>query len=140
MNMSTTLKGRRNRFTKSIDLTPINQTPNLGTQHSVRRRGPSFVPLKDLLSKNHDDRVKDYLDQMKGLSIDDIINNSTVISVKKGRAAETAGGGDVSVSNRSPAHIITEQTKNTVKTIAAAQAAKTKVSQTIKLKTQFENE
>ena len=27
-----------------------------------------FIPLKDLLTKNHDDRVKDYLNKMKGLT------------------------------------------------------------------------
>ena len=48
------------------------------------------MPLKDLISKNHDDRVKDYLDQMAGLSIEDIINNSATISAKKNRAVETA--------------------------------------------------
>ena len=34
------------------------------------------MPLKDLLMKKHDDRVKDYLSKMKDLSIDDIINNT----------------------------------------------------------------
>ena len=38
-----------------------------------------FIPLKDLLQKNHSDRVKDYLDKMKGLSIDDIVNNRVQI-------------------------------------------------------------
>ena len=50
------------------------------------------MPLKDLISKNHDDRVRDYLDQMKGLSIDDIINNTTTVSAKKHRGAETVHG------------------------------------------------
>ena len=48
------------------------------------------MPLKDLISKNHDDRVKDYLDQMKGLSIEEIINNTATISAKKHRAADTS--------------------------------------------------
>ena len=39
------------------------------------RRKP-FVPLRDLLQKNHDDRVNDYLEKMKGLNIDEIVNNN----------------------------------------------------------------
>ena len=42
--------------------------------HNSRRK--PFVPLKDLLQRNHDDRVREYLDKMKGLSIDDIVNTS----------------------------------------------------------------
>ena len=40
---------------------------------ATNRRKP-FVPLKDLLQRNHDDRVREYLDKMKGLSIDEIVN------------------------------------------------------------------
>ena len=55
----------------------------------MKRRAPPFVPLKELISKNHDDRVRDYLDQMKGLSIDEIINNTATISAKKHRTTRT---------------------------------------------------
>ena len=34
----------------------------------------SFIPLKDLLRKNHDDRVKDYMDKMHGMTIEEIVN------------------------------------------------------------------
>lgn len=60
----------RNRFANSIDL-----SNNISPQPSRRRNKP-FVPLKDLLQRNHDDRVREYLDKMKGLSIDDIVNTS----------------------------------------------------------------
>ena len=34
----------------------------------------SFIPLKDLLRKNHDDRVIDYMSKMKGMTIEEIVN------------------------------------------------------------------
>jgi len=34
------------------------------------------VPLSDLLHRKHDDRVSEYLEKMKGLSIDEIVNTS----------------------------------------------------------------
>ena len=48
----------RNRFTKSIDF-----------PGSCTHRRKPFVPLKDLLQRNHDDRVREYLGKMKGLSL-----------------------------------------------------------------------
>ncbi len=40
-------------------------------------KSQSYVPLKDLLTKNIDDRVKDYLHKMDGMSVDDIINGTS---------------------------------------------------------------
>lgn len=56
-----------------------------------------FIPLKDLLQKNHSDRVKDYLDKMKGLSIDDIVNNRVQIKTteESPQKAMKSGGGSV---------------------------------------------
>lgn len=34
----------------------------------------SFIPLKDLLRRNHGDRVQDYLQKMDDSSVDDVIN------------------------------------------------------------------
>ena len=59
----------RNRVAHSIDF-PSGAS-------SIRRKQP-FVPLKDLLTRNHDDRVQEYLERMKGLSISEIINSSTL--------------------------------------------------------------
>ena len=42
---------------------------------TVRRK--PFVPLRDLLQKNHDDRVQDYLEKMKGMALDDIVNSTS---------------------------------------------------------------
>lgn len=36
----------------------------------------NFVPLKDLLSKNLDDRIQDYLAKMDGMSVDEIVRGS----------------------------------------------------------------
>ena len=54
----------RNRVTQSINI------PSAST-----KRKP-FVPLSDLLHRKHDDRVSEYLEKMKGLSIDEIVNTS----------------------------------------------------------------
>ena len=43
-----------------------------------------FVPLRDLLQRNHEDRVREYLDKMKGLTLDEIVNTQTLNS-KPGR-------------------------------------------------------
>ena len=50
-------------------------------------RKKPFVPLKDLLQRNHDDRVKDYLDRMKGLSIDEIVNSAALNSKAASQSA-----------------------------------------------------
>ena len=34
----------------------------------------NFIPLKNLLRKNHDDRVIDYMSKMKGMTIEEIVN------------------------------------------------------------------
>ena len=69
----------RNRVTQSIAIP--------GPQSS--RRKP-FVPLSDLLHRKHDDRVSEYLEKMKGLSIDEIVNTS--ILNKASTAHETGEG------------------------------------------------
>ena len=71
---SPTNRNSASRFTNSVDF----------PKSATNRRKP-FVPLKDLLQRNHDDGVREYLDKMKGLSIDEIVN--TQILVKQGAAA-----------------------------------------------------
>lgn len=44
------------------------------------RNTDDYVPLKDLLRKGHDDRVKDYLERMKNLSIDEIVYTNAGMS------------------------------------------------------------
>ena len=68
--MSLQQRVSRNRIAQSIEV-------NRGG--SYRRQQP-FVPLKDLLQRNHDDRVKEYLDKMRGLTIDEIVNTSNLNS------------------------------------------------------------
>jgi hypothetical protein len=46
----------------------------LGPSNASIGGGASFIPLKDLLRKNHDDRVKDYMEKMKDMSIEEIVN------------------------------------------------------------------
>ena len=47
----------------------ISQTLAANKGGSARRK--PFVPLRDLLDRKHDDRVNEYLDKMKGLTIDE---------------------------------------------------------------------
>ena len=42
-----------------------------------------FVPLKELLCRNHDDRVHEYLDKMKNLSIDEMLNAHSTLKTAK---------------------------------------------------------
>lgn len=48
----------------------------------------SFLPLKDLLKRNHDDRVQDYLTKMNEESADDLMNPSTKPSQAQGDATK----------------------------------------------------
>ena len=41
---------------------------------SLGPKNDDFIPLKDLLKKNHGDRVSDYMDKMMHMSIDEIVN------------------------------------------------------------------
>lgn len=41
-------------------------------------RKNNFTPLKDLLTKNHDDRVKDYLARMEGLSLEEVVHSKSI--------------------------------------------------------------
>ena len=45
---------------------------------STERKKSKFIPLGALLTKNHEDRVKDYLLKMEGLSLDDIVKSGTL--------------------------------------------------------------
>jgi hypothetical protein len=38
--------------------------------------GDSFIPLRDLLKRNHDDRVQDYLTKMNEESQEDVMNTA----------------------------------------------------------------
>ena len=59
------------------------------------------MPLKDLLTRNHDDRVREYLDKMKGLSIDEIVNTQIL---NKEKVAQSTNDGGLRNSRLSPDH------------------------------------
>lgn len=42
-----------------------------------------FVPLRDLLRRNHDDRVQDYLAKMDQENQEDLLNTKTDMGAKK---------------------------------------------------------
>lgn len=44
----------------------------------MKKRKPAFTPLKDLLTKNHDDRVKDYLTKMEGLTMEEVVHSQSL--------------------------------------------------------------
>lgn len=67
----------RNRVTQSINI-----------QSASTKRKP-FVPLSDLLHRKHDDRVSEYLEKMKGLSIDEIVNTSILNKASTAHETET---------------------------------------------------
>ncbi len=48
--------------------------------------------MKDLLTKNIDDRIKDYLTKMDGLSIDEIVKGGTFLSPRKPQQEEPTFG------------------------------------------------
>ena len=48
---------------------------------SVSRK--QYVALSGILSKNHDEKVKDYLAKMDGLSIDEIIHGKPPATLKR---------------------------------------------------------
>jgi hypothetical protein len=43
----------------------------------------NYLKMKDLLSKNHDDKVRDYLHKMEGQSLDEIVNGGHFFSPRK---------------------------------------------------------
>lgn len=45
-------------------------------------KSQSYVPLKDLLTKNIDDRVQDYLQRMEGMTVDEIIRGTNLTTRK----------------------------------------------------------
>lgn len=51
----------------------------------------SFVPLRDLLTKNLDDRVQDYLTKMDGMTLDEIVNGIALPNTPPRRAREDVG-------------------------------------------------
>ena len=63
------LISKRNSKTKSQFMTQASTHDD-----SYSSRQQPFVPLKDLLTRRHDERVKEYLNKMNGLTMDDIIN------------------------------------------------------------------
>ena len=71
----------------------------------------SFIPLKDLLQKNHDDRVKDYLKKMKGLSIDEIVNSGSLLQQQNQNRDEE------SVNGNAKQRGIVESTRNMAETL-----------------------
>ena len=62
---------RNQRVSQSIQFPPAK---------SAKRK--PFVPLADLLQRKHDDRVSEYLEKMKGLSIDEIVNTQILSKTK----------------------------------------------------------
>ena len=65
-------------MSRSID---FNSAKNK-MRKSMCARKP-FVPLKELLCRNHDDRVHEYLDKMKNLSIDEMLNAHSTLKTAK---------------------------------------------------------
>lgn len=61
---------KRNRSGSQSAFQPV------GKSISARKQS-TYTPLKDLLTKNHDDRVRDYLSRMEGLSIDEVVRTQT---------------------------------------------------------------
>ena len=66
-------------MSRSIDL---NGSATNKMRKSMQARKP-FVPLKELLCRNHDDRVHEYLDKMKNLSIDEMLNDPNNLKTAK---------------------------------------------------------
>ena len=74
-----------------IDMTFANQfdshsKPKSNTMRHTKNMsvgGGDFIPLRDLLKRNHDDRVQDYLFKMNEESTDDVMNGGL------GKAAPT---------------------------------------------------
>lgn len=89
------------------------------------------MPLKDLIQKNHDDRVKVYLDQMRGMTIEEIISNTAQISAKRhaNRSIDSVRDSKTASPNALYPSKVAEETKQTVKVIAVAETGKTKVAQ-----------
>lgn len=51
------------------------------------------MPLKDLLTKNLDDRIQDYLNKMEGLTVDEIVKGGSLQHTpRKTREDETIFG------------------------------------------------
>ena len=49
--------------------------------YRTTKQKSKFIPLKDLLTKNHDDRVKDYLNKMKGLKTEQVVDGGAFATV-----------------------------------------------------------
>jgi len=49
--------------------------------YRTTKQKSKFIPLKDLLTKNHDDRVKDYLNKMKGLTTEQVVDGGSFATV-----------------------------------------------------------
>ena len=43
----------------------------------------TYLKMKDILNKNHDDKVRDYLRKMDGQSLEEIVNGGHVMSPRK---------------------------------------------------------
>ena len=73
-------------ITNDRSLSPTTTNDNNFTQKSGSRnryggsqqRRKPFIPLGELLTKNHNDRVADYLTKMKGFTIDEIVNSNAL--------------------------------------------------------------
>ena len=56
---------------------PVISQPLTGSTLK-KKKALNFTPLKDLLTKNHDDRVKDYLNKMEGLTMEEVIHSQSL--------------------------------------------------------------
>jgi len=58
-------------------------------------QGQNFTPLNDLLSKDHESRVQDYLEKMEGMSVEEIVGGTALLKLKnnpKKNVAVAEGG------------------------------------------------
>ena len=56
----------------------INNDSQAMRQSRKANGSKDFVPLKDLLTKNLDDRIQDYLNRMEGMTVDEIVKSGTL--------------------------------------------------------------
>jgi hypothetical protein len=57
----------------------------------VEPKATDFIPLKDLLKKNHGDRVQDYMSKMKHMTADEIVNSRASLEEKTSQGGQTGG-------------------------------------------------
>ena len=102
------IRTSRNQIASSVDF-PAS---------TANRRKPQFVPLKQIIQRNHGDRVREYLDKMKGLSIDEIVK-STTLNAKAPKEEQKMGSQDVHEGMTAKQVSIVDNAKALAKNMAA---------------------